>query len=383
MAIGFLVAGLVAWLAAGVVESVGQAVPGDRFQATAGPVQGAGDVEVDRTARLLAGLQADVPAREWRTRGYTRRVARAFEQFEARVGAPMQAWAAGALAQAPGDTVFYPFSGADFPTARRMYPNASRYVLVAMQRGGPPPKLEGVDREARELVLAGHEPLLTSFLRRGFFVTQEMNDGTTQGAPVRGITGLLLAFAAREGFDVLSVEPIDLDEHGAVVVHPGDRGRGATWDSVRLALRRRVDGGAVTLEYHRVGLSNMTLKAGSPAHAFVAGLADDRVILKAASHLPQDINFSAFTRLVLEKAPTIVQDETGVAYDDLTGRFAVALHGSYAQVNLLFAEDDQNTLIAAYKEATAVPRLPFHVGYRKGTQACMLVATRAPAAAPR
>ena len=372
--LGYIVAALLANAAAG----------GGGADLTVAPVVTNVDrVEEDRTARLLAGLRDDLPAREWRTRGYSRRVARAFEHFEAKVGAPMERWAAGALVQGDGETVFYPFAGADFPTAHRLYPRASRYVLVAMQRGGLPPRPEVMDREDRELLLAEYEGLLSAFLRRGFFVTQEMNDGTTGGASVRGITGLLMAFAAREGFDIRGIEPIRLDDAGAVVVHDGDRARGATWDSVRIQLTRRSDGAPVVLEYLRVGLSNMNVKPGTAAHAFVASVADDRVILKAASHLPQDLNFSHFTDLVLAQAPTIVQDETGVAYDALTGRFAVELYGSYAQVNLLFDGEDQTTLIEAYRAAKTVPRLPFHVGYRKGVQACMLVAKRpAPAAPP-
>lgn len=366
--LAYIVAALVAGTAAGGEGTAASADPGVMAQQ---PDGGA----TDRAGRLLAGM-VNVPAREWATRGYSRRVGRAFEQFEAKVGGPMQAWAGRALAQSSDDTVFYPFSGADFPTAHRLYPQASRYVLVAMQRGGPPPRPDELDREDRVAMLAGHEPLLLGFLRRGFFVTQEMNDGTTGEAAVRGITGLLLAFAVREGFAIRGIEPITVMDDGAVEPHPGDRERGATWDSVRIHLTRRTDGEPVILEYHRVGLSNMSLKPGTPTYAFVAGLADERVILKAASHLPQDINFSGFTRLVLAQAPTIVQDETGVAYDDLTGRFAVELYGSYAQVNLLFDDADQNTLIEAYRAARTVPRLPFHVGYRKGTQACMLVATR-------
>jgi hypothetical protein len=134
-------------------------------------------------------MRDDVPSREWWTRGYTKRLARAFEHFEAKVGAPMQAWSERALAQSSGETVFYPFAGADFPTAHRLYPKAGRYVLVAMQRGGLPPRPDALDREDRVLLLAEYESLLTGFLRRGFFVTQEMNDGTSGQASVRGITG--------------------------------------------------------------------------------------------------------------------------------------------------------------------------------------------------
>jgi hypothetical protein len=372
-----MVTALAAWLASGG-GAAGAAVPGDMSSATGGaPVLTDSSAE-DRTARLLAGFPDVVDERASRARpNYGPRIDRAFARFEEKVGGPMQTWAAAALAHSPGETVFYPFAGADFPTAHRLYPNASRYVLIAMQRGGPPPDPDALAREDLGEFLAGYERLLGAFLRRGFFVTAEMNQETRNDAAIRGITGALMVFAAREGFEVLDVEPVDLADDGTIVAHAGDRGRAATWDSVRLTLKRRADGQPVTLEYLRVGLSNNTLKADTPEMTLVAGLSDQWVILKAASHLPQDGNFTAITKLLLTRAPTIVQDETGVAYDALKGRFAVKLYGSFKQVNLLFDGSDQETLIEAYRTAGPLERLPFHVGYRKGAAACMLVATRA------
>ena len=376
-----MVTALAAWLASGG-GAAGTAGPGDMSSAT-GDASGlatdlAGSSAEDRTARLLAGFPDVVDERAAKARPhYATRVDRAFARFEEKVGGPMQTWAAAALAQSPGETVFYPFAGADFPTAHRLYPEASRYVLIAMQRGGPPPDPEALGREELGELLAGYERLVGAFLRRGFFVTAEMNEATASDAAIRGITGALMVFAAREGFELLSVEPVELADDGTIAPHAGDRARAATWDSVRLQLKRRSDGQPVTLEYLRVGLSNNTLKPDTPAMTLVTELSDERVILKAASHLPQDNNFTAITRLLLSRAPTIVQDETGVAYDALRGRFAVKLYGSFKQVNLLFDGSDQETLIEAYRTAGPLERLPFHVGYRKGAAACMLVATRA------
>lgn len=372
-----MVTALAAWLASGGGAAV-NAGPQDMSSAP-GVKPGSGDMSVeDRTARLLAGFPDAVDERASKARPhYAPRIDRAFARFEEKVGGPMQAWAAEALAQSPGETVFYPFAGADFPTAHRLYPQASCYVLIAMQRGGPPPDPAAHGREGLAELLAGYERLLGAFLRRGFFVTSEMNEETGSDAAIRGITGALMVFAAREGFELLEVLPIELADDGTIAPHPGDRARAATWDSVRLRLRRRADGEPVTLEYLRVGLSNNTLKPETPELTLVSGLSDQRVILKAASHLPQDNNFTVITRLLLSRAPTIVQDETGVAYDALKGRFAVKLYGSFKQVNLLFDGSDQEPLIEAYRAAGALERLPFHVGYRKGAAACMLVATRA------
>lgn len=373
-----MVTALAAWLASGG-GAARAAGPEDMSSAPGDPgvAAEAGSAE-DRTARLLAGFSDVIDERAARARpSYAVRLERAFARFEEKVGGPMQAWAAEALAHSPGETVFYPFAGADFPTAHRLYPQASRYVLIAMQRGGPPPDPSALGREELGELLAGYERLVGAFLRRGFFVTAEMNEETASDAAIRGITGALMVFAAREGFEVVTVEPVDLADDGGVAPHAGDRARAATWDSVRLQLRRRSDGQPVVLEYLRVGLSNNTLRPETPEMALVSRLSDARVILKAASHLPQDNNFTAITKSLLSRAPTIVQDETGVGYDVLRGRFAVKLYGSFKQVNLLFDGGDQETLIEAYRSAGPLERLPFHVGYRKGAAACMLVATRA------
>jgi len=366
------VTALAAWLAAGP----GTDCPGGQVVATPIVAVPEDRSSEDHVARALAGLPGatDLRARQVRP-GYAGRVDRAFARFETRVAAPMRAWAEQELTQVPGDTVFYPFAGADFPSAHRLYPQAGRYVLVAMQRGGPPPDLDGLDRATLAATLVSYERLLGGFLGRGFFITAEMNAETKgDAAVVTGITGALMVFAAREGFEVVAVEPLRVGADGGVELHPGDRRRASTWDSVRLRLRR--DGQPVVLEYLRVGLSNFTLTPVSPALALMTTLAQGRVILKAASHLPQTREFSVLTDLLLRRAPTIVQDETGVAYDALTGDFAVELHGSFRRVNELFTPTDQAALIAAYARAGAARPLPFHVGYRKGAEACMLVATR-------
>lgn len=365
---GAIVTALAAWLATGTGSGATQPTAPQHVREDRSAIDG--------VARLLAGLPGATHRKAHQVRPhYARRVDRAFARFEVRVGAPMRAWAADVLAHSPGETVFYPFAGADFPTAHRLYPDAGRYVLVAMQRGGPPPDLNALDRETLADVLTAYERLLGGFLGRGFFVTAEMNEETRgDAAAVQGITGALMVFAAREGFAVVAVEPVRLSEGGEVELHPGDRRRASTWDSVRLRLRRE-DGTDAVLEYMRVGLSNFSLRPDSAAWTFIDAMTQARTILKAASHLPQTPEFSALTRLLL-RAPTIVQDETGVGYDALRADFSVELHGSFLKVNGLFTPTAQRALIAAYRVAKAPP-LPFHVGYRKGAGACMLVATRA------
>ena len=101
--------------------------------------------DVDATARLIAGLVTTVPdgvkLSEATLHEYARNASSRWGEYERRIGEPMQKWAQAELEQRAGGTVFYPFSGPDFATVHRLYPQADRYVLVALQRAERPPLL--------------------------------------------------------------------------------------------------------------------------------------------------------------------------------------------------------------------------------------------------
>ena len=121
---------------------------------------------------------------------------------------------------------------------------------------------------------------------------------------VEGITPVLMLMAEREGYEVISVEPLVISDDGTdVVVATEGRDRAATWRSVRLELRRRDDGAPVTLDYVRLDLSNGGLRRGSGARALVTGLAHHRVVLKAASHLLQYDTFRTLRDAIVHHAP--------------------------------------------------------------------------------
>ena len=87
-------------------------------------------------------------------------------RWEEKVGAPMATWAAENLPGSAGKTVFYPFSGPDFPTVHRMYPDADRYVLVAMQKGGPPPEPESLRLAPLEEMLEVYSRVFANYTRK-------------------------------------------------------------------------------------------------------------------------------------------------------------------------------------------------------------------------
>ena len=311
----------------------------------------------NETARALAGLDSGPAFAQ-----HARAISGAWEDYERRIGRPMSEWARVELAGAPGATVFYPFSGPDFPTVAQLHPDAARFVLVAAQRAAPPPPL---DPET----LAALRPGLQKFTRSGFFNTRDLD---AAGARL-GATPLLLAFAARLGYEVVAVDPLRLDAAGGLEPVPGDRARRETWDSVRLTLAR--GGRTVQLDYVRMNLADANLAADPAARAWVERMAANPVVIKAASHLPQKPYFSILRETILAKAPAIWQDETGIDYARLAEGFDVRLYGDFAGPNRVFTAGSQKSLAGAYRRLEAAP-LPFRVGYEKRAGSSVQLAVR-------
>ncbi|MFO0661793.1 MAG: hypothetical protein U0165_18460 [Polyangiaceae bacterium] len=335
------------------------------------------DTALSHTGRMLAGLvesEASLPKLDRALKQHRKACVGHVEAFDKSIGEPLASWAKTELGDQPGETVFYPFSGPDLLTAYKFFPAANRYVLVAVQDGGAPPDLSKIQTHEAEETLEMYERILGGFTRRGFFLTAAMGKGYGGSATPRGITGVLMMFAELAGLQVLDVLPVRVKADGSdLEVHPGDRKDPATWASVRLELRRRSDGAKVLVDYANINLANIALSANEPATRWMASMAKGRVLVKAASHLMQQPDFFTIRDLLLENAKVIVQDETGIAYKQLAGKFDVDLYGDFKAVNVLFDNGPQRALREAYEKRTDVKPLTFNIGYRKGGKSCLQV----------
>lgn len=345
----------------------------------------AADTAHTETARALAGTveKSSSVGHEEPLRRHARRAAADFEQFEKNTGKAMSEWARKNLAAASGTTVFYPFAGPDLVTVHRFYPDAGRYVLVALQDGGAPPELKGLSQDELSRTFAVYGKIFDGFAKRGFFITAQMGPGYRTPRAAQGISGVLMALAEREGFQVVDVIPIRVKADGSEVEeHPGDRNAAATWASVRLDLRRRSDSSRVLVDYLKIDLSDGWLKRDDASHKFLRRASQGPTLMKAASHLPQQAGFGVIRDLVLNGATQLVQDETGVAYKLLEKSFDVRLYGSFRAVNTLFDGRPQQALRQAYATRKDIEALPFSIGYRKAGGSALMVATRSAPRAP-
>jgi hypothetical protein len=99
------------------------------------------------------------------------------------------------------------------------------------------------------------------------------------------------------------------------------------------------------------------------------------VVLKAASHLPQHPLFKKVSAAILENAPSIVQDETGIGYLALNEVYDTVLYGDFKRAYKVFANYNRD-LAKAYEARNDEKPLPFRVGYFKGGTYALIVAKR-------
>ena len=356
---------LLLWLVALSIPAVG-AAPGTTLDA-------------NTVARTLAGLQTAVPAgmqiEEGQLREYARAASERWKIYERRIGTPMLKWAQTELTPARGATVFYPFSGPDFATVQRLYPDAGRYVLIAMQRAENVPALGEASAAELSAFLGRFSEAWKQFAQIGFFRTLDLDEEAKQPGLRAGVTAPLVAFAVRSGYTVLSVEPVRVNATGTELEpHPGARGERGTWNSVRMVLT--ADGRRVTVDYVRMNLADASLGAHPEQRAWIERMAANRTVLKAASHLLQSPRFAIVRDALLERAPSIIQDETGIEYGALTKAFNVKLYGRFSKPHTLFNKEAQRALAEAYQSQPDVKPLTFRVSYQRQPEANLQVATR-------
>ena len=300
---------------------------------------------------------------------YTKEVQNNWAEYTQKIGVPMENWAKQHINNS-ADTVFYPFSGPDFTTVYQLFPEAKRYVMVAMQHAGRPMDLGGyspliTDQSLEQLISAWqlygtHGFFVTSYLDRYFYASQGKIGAST----------FIAIFLKLQGFDIERATPIRVGAQGEVEELSQDT---PVWNSVRFNATK--NGKPIVLDYLRMDLSNEGLQAAPQNIKFVQDMSVNPTLFKAASHLPQNANFNIIARAVMERAPLIVQDETGIIYTPLSQQFDTTLFGKFTIPHHAFL-GYQADLIRAYAQRTDIQPLSFRVGYYKDGNYVLIVARR-------
>jgi len=285
----------------------------------------------------------------------------AWQFYQQNMGEPMKHWAHDEVRFNGQSTVFYPFSGPDFVTVSQLYPNASRYVMVAMQMAGEPASMANMSATRAQNFQSKFLREWMKFSRLGFFRTDDLNEDLRDKYAQIGVTTILITFALYSGYDVTDVYPIALDPQTNTFVKTD-----GPWKSVRLMLSKA--GKPVTLDYVSLNLSDSFLSQAEPMRNWLNTETRNPVLIKAASHLLQESYFSILRDQLVANATMVVQDETGLNYSYLSQIGKVDLYGGFLYPHELFNRKKQESLALAYKESKSVKPLPFAFSYNKTTE---------------
>ncbi len=333
----------------------------------------------DDTARWLAGLPpqgaalksfALVPS--WKH--HAKELDAAWAESERDRLSKVRAWAPAAMGETctADSPVFYFFSGADFLYPHALFPNAKTYVLCAREPAGSQPDPTRIPPGELSGALTSFRNSLSSLLGFSFFITKDLRKDVEQ-RHIPGILPVLELILAREGAHVDDVQMVRCGADGAI--SPDGKAKGGS-PGVRIRFRTGAQREQV-LYYFFGDLSNGGLKTHGGVLRFCETLGQGRSLLKAASFLPHESEFTRINEWLLEHSRAIVQDPSGIPFRVFAnGKWKLRFWGRSAQPIELFAKYHEPDLQAAVNAAPPL-RLPFGFGYQhEASKALLILAER-------
>lgn len=328
--------------------------------------------QFDIAATLLAGkvpasgVPEGIGRQDWED--FASIVHKNWTEYNDKIGTPMKLWASKEIST-NSSTVFYPFSGPDFTTLYQLYPNEQHYIMSALQKAERLIDLNTLSPKAADQTLEVLGSAWKSYGHDGFFVTEYLYKYLSTNNVRIGATTLIATFLNLQNFSIRKIIPIEVTVEGQI----NELTEAGPWHSVRFYLTK--DGKDVLLDYVRMDLSDEGLIKNPGDYAFIKNETKNPIVFKAASHLPQNYGFRMIKHAVLENAPSIVQDETGIGYADLSNSFDTELYGHFVKSHKVFTKFNQD-LAKAYQQRDDEKPLPFRVGYYKDGTYSFVVAKR-------
>ena len=209
-------------------------------------------------------------------------------------------------------------------------------------------------------------------MQAGYFITTDMRRDL-QSSRFRGVLPVLLAFLARTGATVDSVDIVRIDGAGNVVLSSTSSGA-----APGLMIRYRSGfGGLKRLFYFRQDLSNSGTRPNGPFLTFVAKQGYPPALVKSASYLMHNESFSTIRNYLVRSSSGLVQDPSGVPWRTLASSgLALSLYGNYQGTIGIFSQQ-QPDLVTAYRSGSyAVQPMSFGFGYLYNADRTSIIVAR-------
>ena len=361
------------------------------FSALAHTNQAAGrDIDFNRrataTAQILAGIVPSPPdpalQRLVETDAFKEHqqwMAHSWNQVRGRIQT-MEAWRGQEIkvAGAQKKNLLYPFSGPDFVNAYTFFPDHGRYVFFSLERPGSLPDLESVTQVQFAKLLQDVRSAFRDIFERNYFITSYMTKQLTTPW-IRGSVPVMATMMALMNRRIVRIEPLDLfPELNQAYDAPESKRPRVLMRAVRMEFSQPGSAAAQQLYYVSLDATDKALEFYPDFLQWVAQYKPATVLLKSASYLLHDNQFSKTRAMLLDAADVVVQDDTGIPYRFISQNpWQVKLYGRYNRPIRPMTYGYQKDLETAYNSRSEHTPLPFPFGYHwRGQQSGLIVAHR-------
>ena len=168
----------------------------------------------DIAAKKIAGISSangDIPG----FKDYSEFIQSSWDRLYQESISHISSWAEKHLKEFCGkyDTLFYPFGGPDVSYAVNFFPNAKRYILVGLEPLG---NFDQIERNlSNKEYYDSVRTAFSHYLRKGYFITSEMQTQLYNASVKGGLNLILLALKKLE-FNVLEVKNFSIDANGNI-----------------------------------------------------------------------------------------------------------------------------------------------------------------------
>jgi hypothetical protein len=274
--------------------------------------------------------------------------------------------------------LLYPFSGPDFLNAYVFFPDHARYDFFSLERPGTLPDLESVTPMQFAKLLQDVRSAFHDIFERNYFITSFMTKQLTTPW-IRGTVPVMATMMALLDRRIVRIEPLDLFPDLTHAYDLPDAKRPPVlMRAVRIEFASSGASSTQQLYYVSLDASDKALEFYPEFLNWVGQYKPATVLIKSASYLLHDHQFSKTRAMLLDAADVLVQDDTGIPYRYISQTpWQVKLYGRYHRPIRPMTYGYQKDLEAAYNARHEQNSLPFPFGYHwRGHQSGLIVARR-------
>jgi|GEM_PF-880269 len=260
---------------------------------------------------------------------------------------------------------FYPLSGADFINLNLMYPDASNYLMVALEDPGFVPNINDLSNRRMSVGLNFIQRGLTLYGKNNYFATVVMKHRMTQNRYIKGITPIFMIFMTRMGHKIEDVKPIGIGKGGKLYFlnKKGKIGNyKASSKGVMIHFKDRITGKTKRLVYIKAYLDKKNLSKTTRNGKYFNGIGRTRTMMKSAIYLCHIKKYINVGQWIIKKTDVLIQDDSAIPYKYIPNTWETKLYGNYIPMKLKRCPlSYQKDLAMEYRKRKQ--HLPFFFGY--------------------